>query len=86
MAMAQLPGADFLTLYGQTEGSPITWLSPEDHRLAAAGREELLHSVGRAAPGVEVRISRSGRLGDRRGDRPGGSLVRGRPGWLAAHR
>ena len=34
-AMAQLPGAGFLTLYGQTEGSPITWLSPEDHRLAA---------------------------------------------------
>jgi acyl-CoA synthetase (AMP-forming)/AMP-acid ligase II len=56
MAMEQLPDADFLTLYGQTEGSPITWLSPEDHRLAAAGREELLQSVGRAAPGVEVRI------------------------------
>jgi acyl-CoA synthetase (AMP-forming)/AMP-acid ligase II len=57
MAMEQLPGAGFLTLYGQTEGSPITWLSPEDHRLATAGRQELLHSVGRAAPGVEVRIS-----------------------------
>ena len=57
MAMGQLPGACFLTLYGQTEGSPITWLSPEDHRLAAAGREELLGSVGRAAPGVEVRVA-----------------------------
>ena len=56
MAMAQLPGVDFLSLYGQTEGSPITWLSPQDHRLAAAGRDELLQSVGRAAPGVEVRI------------------------------
>src|SRR5580704_4601213 len=56
-AMAQLPGAGFLTLYGQTEGSPITWLSPEDHRLAAAGWEELLASVGRAAPGVEVRLA-----------------------------
>ena len=56
-AMAVLPGADFLTLYGQTEGSPITWLSPEDHRLAAAGREELLRSVGRAAPAVEVCIA-----------------------------
>jgi acyl-CoA synthetase (AMP-forming)/AMP-acid ligase II len=55
-AMAQLPGAGFLSLYGQTEGSPVTWLSPEDHRLAAAGRDELLPSVGRAAPGVEVRI------------------------------
>ena len=56
-AMGQLPGVGFLTLYGQTEGSPITWLSPEDHRLAAAGREELLASVGRAAPGVEVRVA-----------------------------
>jgi len=56
-AMGQLPGAGFLTLYGQTEGSPITWLSPEDHRLAAAGREELLASVGRPAPGVEVRVA-----------------------------
>jgi acyl-CoA synthetase (AMP-forming)/AMP-acid ligase II/acyl-coenzyme A thioesterase PaaI-like protein len=56
-AMGQLPGTDFLTLYGQTEGSPITWLSPEDHRLAAVRREELLQSVGRAAPGVEVRIA-----------------------------
>ncbi|MBV9380353.1 MAG: long-chain fatty acid--CoA ligase [Streptosporangiaceae bacterium] len=55
-AMAQLPGADFFTLYGQTEGSPITWLSPRDHRLAAGGQENLLRSVGRAAPGVEVRI------------------------------
>jgi acyl-CoA synthetase (AMP-forming)/AMP-acid ligase II len=56
-AMAKLPDVDFLSLYGQTEGSPITWLSPQDHRLAAAGRDELLQSVGRAAPGVEVRIS-----------------------------
>ena len=65
-AMGQLPGADFLTLYGQTEGSPITWLSPEDHRLAAAGREELLASVGRAAPGVEVRLEDSGGSGPAR--------------------
>jgi acyl-CoA synthetase (AMP-forming)/AMP-acid ligase II len=62
-AMGQLPGTGFLTLYGQTEGSPITWLSPEDHRLAAAGREELLASVGRAAPGVEVRLADSGGCG-----------------------
>ncbi len=62
-AMGQLPGTDFLTLYGQTEGSPITWLSPEDHRLAAAGRTELLASVGRAAPGVEVRLADSGGSG-----------------------
>lgn len=57
-AMTSLPDAGFLTLYGQTEGSPITWLSPADHRLAAGGRPELLQSVGRAAPGVSVRIDR----------------------------
>jgi len=55
-AMEALPGVDFLDLYGQTEGSPITCLTPEDHVRAAAGREWLLQSVGRAAPGVEVRI------------------------------
>jgi acyl-CoA synthetase (AMP-forming)/AMP-acid ligase II len=55
-AMAALPGVDFLDLYGQTEGSPITALTPDDHRRAAAGDEHLLQSVGRAAPGVEVRI------------------------------
>jgi acyl-CoA synthetase (AMP-forming)/AMP-acid ligase II len=70
-AMAQLPGAGFLTLYGQTEGSPITWLSPEDHRLAAAGWEELLASVGRAAPGVEVRLA------DRDGSGAGEVIARG---------
>jgi acyl-CoA synthetase (AMP-forming)/AMP-acid ligase II len=55
-AMEALPGVDFLDLYGQTEGSPITCLTPADHHRAAAGREWLLQSVGRAAPGVEVRI------------------------------
>ena len=62
-AMAKLPGIDFLSLYGQTEGSPVTWLSPGDHRLAAAGRPALLQSVGRATPGVEVRIPRPDRAG-----------------------
>jgi acyl-CoA synthetase (AMP-forming)/AMP-acid ligase II len=55
-AMEALPGVDFLDLYGQTEGSPITALTPADHRRAAAGDEHLLQSVGRAAPGVDVRI------------------------------
>jgi acyl-CoA synthetase (AMP-forming)/AMP-acid ligase II len=59
LAMTELPGVDFLSIYGQTEGSPITWLSPGDHRLAAAGREELLRSVGRAAAGVTLRIEQA---------------------------
>ena len=52
-----LPGVGLVNLFGQTEGSPITCLGPADHRrIAIDGRLELLRSVGRAAPGVEVRI------------------------------
>jgi acyl-CoA synthetase (AMP-forming)/AMP-acid ligase II len=55
-AMAALPGVRFVNVYGQTEGSPITVLTPDDHVLAAGGRPDLLRSVGRPADGVEVRI------------------------------
>jgi acyl-CoA synthetase (AMP-forming)/AMP-acid ligase II len=55
-----MPRVDFVNLFGQTEGSPLTVLTPEDHRAAAAGREELLKSVGRAAPGVELKIHEPG--------------------------
>ncbi|MFI5953178.1 class I adenylate-forming enzyme family protein [Cryptosporangium sp. NPDC051539] len=51
-----MPGVAFVNLFGQTEGSPVSALLPEDHRAAAAGRKELLRSVGRAAPGTELRI------------------------------
>lgn len=51
-----IPGVDFVNLFGQTEGSPVTVLTAEDHRVAIAGRTELLRSVGRAAPGVELHI------------------------------
>ncbi|MGV0793190.1 class I adenylate-forming enzyme family protein [Mycolicibacterium sp. XJ1819] len=54
------PDVDFVNLFGQTEGSPLTVLSPEDHRAAVAGRPELLKSVGRAAPGVELKIHDAG--------------------------
>ncbi|EUA23434.1 AMP-binding enzyme family protein [Mycobacterium xenopi 4042] len=46
-----MPHVDLVQLFGQTEGSPLTVLSPEDHRAAARGNGELLRSVGRAAPG-----------------------------------
>jgi acyl-CoA synthetase (AMP-forming)/AMP-acid ligase II len=55
-AMDALPGVRFVNIFGQTEGSPVTCLTAEDHLLAAGGRSELLRSVGRAAPGVEVRV------------------------------
>jgi long-subunit acyl-CoA synthetase (AMP-forming) len=43
-------------LFGQTEGSPITCLTPADHALVMAGRTGLLESVGRPVPGLELRI------------------------------
>ncbi|WP_312870304.1 class I adenylate-forming enzyme family protein [Streptomyces himalayensis] len=55
-----MPGVRMLNMFGQTEGSPISVLTPEDHREAVAGRTELLRSVGRAAPGVEVRVRDAG--------------------------
>ncbi|MCW2947932.1 MAG: putative acyl-CoA synthetase, long-chain fatty acid:CoA ligase [Actinoallomurus sp.] len=51
-----LPGVGLVNLFGQTEGSPITCLDPEDHVRAAAGSPELLASVGRAVPGLRMRI------------------------------
>jgi acyl-CoA synthetase (AMP-forming)/AMP-acid ligase II len=50
-----LPGVSVWQFFGQTEGSPICALSPDDHRAALAGRPELLRSIGRAAPEVELR-------------------------------
>lgn len=55
-----MPGVRMLNMFGQTEGSPISVLTPEDHREAVAGRTELLRSVGRAAPGVEIRVDDAG--------------------------
>jgi acyl-CoA synthetase (AMP-forming)/AMP-acid ligase II len=55
--LAAIPEVGLVNIYGQTEGSPITCLTSEDHRLIARdGRTELLASVGRAAPGVDVVI------------------------------
>jgi acyl-CoA synthetase (AMP-forming)/AMP-acid ligase II len=51
-----LPGVEVWQFFGQTEGSPICALSPDDHRQALARRPELLRSVGRAAPEVELRL------------------------------
>ncbi|BBZ14888.1 hypothetical protein BST20_07590 [Mycobacterium branderi] len=55
-----MPDVALVELFGQTEGSPLTVLSHDDHRAALGGREELLRSVGRAAPGVELRIDNPG--------------------------
>jgi acyl-CoA synthetase (AMP-forming)/AMP-acid ligase II len=53
----QLPTVDVVQIYGATEGSPISCLTADDHRAIAAGRHDLARSVGRAAPGVDLRIA-----------------------------
>jgi acyl-CoA synthetase (AMP-forming)/AMP-acid ligase II len=82
-AMLAMPGMDFVNLYGQTEGAPLTCLSPEDHRLAAAGDDRLLGSVGSPVAGVELVVHEPDESG------VGEVLVRGahlfapaKDGWL----
>jgi acyl-CoA synthetase (AMP-forming)/AMP-acid ligase II len=59
-AVSALPGVRFINMFGQTEGSPIACLVPEDHERALTGRPGLLASVGRAAPGIELRLDNPG--------------------------
>jgi acyl-CoA synthetase (AMP-forming)/AMP-acid ligase II len=56
-AVAALPGVRFINMFGQTEGSPIAVLVQVDHDRALAGRPDLLASVGRAAPSIELRLA-----------------------------
>ena len=51
-----VPGMNLVSIFGQTEGSPIATLDADDHRRAATRRPDLLHTVGRAAPGLALRI------------------------------
>lgn len=51
-------GCDFIQGYGLTETAGVaTILMPADHRLALAGRAELLRSAGRPVMGAQVRIA-----------------------------
>jgi len=50
-ALEVLPDVEFVQVFGQTEVSPVTALSAVDHR-----RAELLPTVGRAVPGVELLV------------------------------
>jgi acyl-CoA synthetase (AMP-forming)/AMP-acid ligase II len=55
-ALAALPGTEFLQIFGQTEVSPMTALSAEDHLLGLGPRPDLLTTVGRPPAGVEIRL------------------------------
>jgi acyl-CoA synthetase (AMP-forming)/AMP-acid ligase II len=48
---------EFLNMFGAgTEAGLQTVLTPEDHRLALAGREHLLGSIGKAGMGVDLKL------------------------------
>jgi acyl-CoA synthetase (AMP-forming)/AMP-acid ligase II len=70
------PSIQLLQGYSQTEGGPITALTPDDHRFAAEQQPELLASVGRPVPGTTVVIYQP--------DSRGVGEVRARAGHLAA--
>jgi acyl-CoA synthetase (AMP-forming)/AMP-acid ligase II len=55
-ALAEHPELSLVNGYSQTEGGPITALTPTDHRRAATEAPELLKSVGRPVGGTEVVI------------------------------
>jgi acyl-CoA synthetase (AMP-forming)/AMP-acid ligase II len=58
-----LPDVAMVSLYGQTEGSPITSLDPDDHRLAAVENPEVLTTVGRPVSGLRLQIDEPDRAG-----------------------
>src|ERR1700742_1572339 len=58
-----LPDVEMVSLYGQTEGSPITSLGPDDHRLAAIKNPDVLHTVGRPVSGLVLQIDEPDRAG-----------------------
>jgi acyl-CoA synthetase (AMP-forming)/AMP-acid ligase II len=51
-----VPDVAMVSLYGQTEGSPIASLGPDDHRFAAGKKPDILYSVGRPVSGLRLHI------------------------------
>jgi acyl-CoA synthetase (AMP-forming)/AMP-acid ligase II len=58
-----LPDVAMVSLYGQTEGSPIASLGPDDHRLAAVKSPDVLQTVGRPVSGLRLQIDEPDRAG-----------------------
>ncbi len=56
-AMSKFPNASFIQGYGMTElGTSVLCLDATAHRLAVAGREDLLACAGRPVPTTRVRL------------------------------
>jgi acyl-CoA synthetase (AMP-forming)/AMP-acid ligase II/alkylation response protein AidB-like acyl-CoA dehydrogenase len=55
-ALRALPDTQFIQIFGQTEVSPISCLTHQDHLLAMDGRPDLLRTVGRVAHGAELQV------------------------------
>lgn len=53
-------GCEFAQGYGSTEAGMVTCLTPDDHRRAKAGREDLLLACGRRLRNVEMRLEATG--------------------------
>lgn len=51
---------DFAQGYGSTEAGAVTCLTPDDHRKARAGREDLLLACGRPLSGVALKLAAPG--------------------------
>lgn len=86
-ALATMPATRFVQIYGQTEGSPLTALTHEDHLRALAGERHLLASAGRAVPGLELTLDLDAapddpEVGEVRA-RAAHLFVSGEDGWLA---
>ncbi len=64
---------EFAQGYGSTEAGMVTCLTPDDHRRARAGREDLLLACGRPLRNVEMRLEPTGDADD---DAVGEVLVR----------
>jgi len=80
-ALHLMPETDFVNAYGLTEtSSTVALLGPDDHRLALYSDEPLfknrLASVGRAVPGIEIRIADPAGA-EVAADVPGEILIRG---------
>ncbi|WP_330470951.1 class I adenylate-forming enzyme family protein [Mycobacterium paraintracellulare] len=58
-----LPDVAMVSLYGQTEGSPITSLGPDDHRMAAVKNPDVLTTVGRPVSGLRLQLDEPDRDG-----------------------